>query len=212
MQTKKKILITIFSIISILFGLSGAILSFGGIFILNSHKNDFDNINNLSLSVGRAIEDTSQMLKNSDETSGHIAESIRITNNTIIYASEISYDSGIAFNQVAGMVGFEILGYQPFGDAGEYFSDIGNNLIGLSEELSTAQGNLETNASDLERIGKDLENIAEELGVVSARFNQTIGFFSIYNFVTIIKYLLVYVGILNVVFILNGIMFLILRV
>lgn len=212
MQNKKRILITFFSIISILVGLAGMILSISGIFILNSHKNNFDNINDLSTSVGRAIEDTSQMLKNSNETSGHIAESIRTTNNTISYASEISYDSGMAFNQVAGMVGFEILGYQPLGDAGEYFSDIGNNLIGLSEELSTVQGKLETNASDIERIGKDLESISVELEVVSTGFNQAIESFNIYTILMTIKYLLIYTAILNAVFILNGIMFLILRV
>jgi len=60
--------------------------------------------------------------------------------------------------------------------------------------------------------GKDLESISIELEVVSTEFNQTIESFSVYNFLTTIKYLLVYIAILNVVFILNGIMFLILRV
>jgi len=211
LQTKKRVLITIFSIISILFGLSGAIVSFGGIFVLNSYTESFDNIHDLSLSVAGTIEETSEMLKNSNETSKNIAESILITKNTINYASEISYDSGMAFNEVADLVGFEILGFQPFENAEDYFNDIGSNLVGLSEELSLAEGNLEINASDLERIGRDLENISTELRDVSTRFNQAIDSFSIYNFVLIIKYLLVYLGILNIIFILNGIMFLIIR-
>jgi len=211
LQTKKRVLITIFSIISILFGLSGAIVSFGGIFVLNSYAESFDNIHDLSLSVAGTIEETSDMLKNSNETSKNIAESIMITKNTINYASEISYDSGMAFNEVADLVGFEILGFQPFENAEDYFNDIGSNLVGLSEELSLAEGNLEINASDLERIGRDLENISTELRGVSTRFNQAIDSFSIYNFVLIIKYLLVYLGILNIIFILNGIMFLIIR-
>lgn len=151
------------------------------------------------------------MLKNSNKTTGHIAESIRITKNTISYTSEISYDSGVAFNEVADLVGFEILGFQPLGNAEGYFNDIGNNLIGLSKELSLAEDNLEINASDLDRIGRDLENISMELGGVSIRFNQTINSFSIYNLVLIIKYLLVYLVILNTIFILNGIMFLIIK-
>ena len=211
MQTKKKIIITIFSIISILFGLSGAIVSFGGIFVLNTYEESFDNVHDLSLSVARTIKETSDMLKNSNETSEHIAESIMITKNTINYASEISYDSGKAFNEIADLVGFEILGFQPLENAEDYFNDIGSNLIGLSEELSLAEDNLEINASDLERIGHDLENISKELGDVSTRFNQTINSFSIYNLALIIKYLLVYLGILNIIFILNGIMFLIIR-
>ena len=211
MQIKKRIFITIFSIISILFGLSGAIVSFGGIFVLNSYEENIDNIHELSLSVAGTIEKTADMLKNSNETTGHIAESIRITKNTISYTSEISYDSGMAFKEVAGLVGFEILGFQPLWAAEEYFNDIGNNLTGLSEELSMAEDNLEINASDLDRVGRDLENISTELGDVSTRFNQTINSFSIYNLVLIIKYLLVYLAVLNIIFILNGIMFLIIK-
>ena len=85
-------------------------------------------------------------------------------------------------------------------------------MIGLSEELSTVQGKLETNASDIERIGKDLESISVELEVVSTGFNQAIESFNIYTILMTIKYLLIYTAILNAVFILNGIMFLILRV
>ena len=207
----KKIFITIFSIISILFGLTGAVASFGGIFVLNSYEESFDNIHDLSLSVAGAIEKTSAMLINSNETTGHIAESIRTTKNTIEYASEISYDSGMAFNEIAGLVDFEVLGFQPLGAAGDYFTDIGNNLIGLSGELNLAEDDLEINATDLERIGQDLENISIELGNVSTGFNQAINSFSIYDLILIIKYLLIYLGILNIMFILNGIMFLILR-
>ena len=207
----KKIFITIFSIISILFGLTGTIASFGGIFVLNSYKESFDNIHNLSLSIADTIEKTSDMLINSNETTGHIVESIRTTKNTIDYASEISYDSGMAFNEIAGLVGFEVLGFQPLGTAEDYFADIGNNLIELSEELSLAEDDLEINATDLERIGQDLENISIELGNISTRFSQTINSFSIHSLVLIIKYLLIYLGILNIMFILNGIMFLILK-
>ena len=207
----KKIFITIFSIISILFGLTGTIASFGGIFVLNSYKESFDNIHNLSLSIADTIEKTSDMLINSNETTGHIAGSIRTTKNTIDYASEISYDSGMAFNEIAGLVGFEVLGFQPLGTAEDYFADIGNNLIELSEELSLAEADLEINATDLERIGQDLENISIELGNISTRLSQTITSFSIHSLVLIIKYLLIYLGILNIMFILNGIMFLILK-
>jgi len=211
LQTKKRIFITIFSIISILFGLSGAIVSFGGFFVLNSYEENIDSIHELSLSVAGTIEKTADMLKNSNKTTGNIAESIRITKNTISYTSEISYDSGVAFNEVADLVGFEILGFQPLWAAEDYFNDIGNNLTGLSKELSLAEDNLEINVSDLDRIGRDLENISMELGDVSIRFNQTINSFSIYNLVLIIKYLLVYLVILNIIFILNGIMFLIIK-
>jgi len=207
----KKIFITIFSIISILFGLTGAIASFGGIFVLNSYEESFDNIHDLSLSIAGTIEETSDMLINSNETTGHIAESIRTTKNTIDYASEISYDSGMAFNEIARLVDFEILGFQPLGTAGDYFIEISNNLIGLSEELSLAEADLEINATDLERIGQDLKNISIELGNVSTRFSQAINSFSIHSLVLIIKYLLIYSGVLNIMFILNGIMFLILK-
>ncbi|MFC2144729.1 hypothetical protein ACFLQQ_00180 [Actinomycetota bacterium] len=207
----KKIFITIFSLISILFGLAGAIFSFGGIFVLNSYEEKIDNIHDLSLSVAGTIEETSGMLNNSDDTFEHIADSIRTSIKTIDYASEISYDSGMAFHEIAGLVDFEVLGFQPLETAGDYFTDIGSNLIGLSEELSLAEDDLEINVTDLERIEQDLENISVEFGNVSTRFSGVMDSFSVYNFVSIIKYLLIYSGILNIMFILNGIMFLILK-
>jgi hypothetical protein len=211
LNKKKRALITIFSVFSILVGLSGMIISLTGISFINSHIREFKNISDLGQSVGRVIGDASQMLKNSDDASIDIAESLRTANNTIIYASEISYDSGEAFNQVADIVGFEVLGYSPLADSEEYFRDIGSNLIGLSEELETVQINLEENASDIESIGGDLNSISEELSIVSAKFSHTIESFSIYNIVNTIKYILIYIIIINAVFILNGIMFLILR-
>ncbi len=77
--------------------------------------------------------------------------------------------------------------------------------------MGLAENDLEINATDLERIGEDLENISIEFGNVSTRFNQAIDSFSIYSLVSLIKYLLIYLGILNIMFILNGIMFLILK-
>jgi len=211
LQNKKRLLVTIFSIISILFGLSGTVLSFWGFFGLNSLKENFYNINNISLSASGVIEKTAHMLEKSDEISGNISESIISTNNTISYASEISYDSGLAFNQIAGITGFDILGFRPFSGAKEFFNEIGDNLVDLSEKLNNAQDDLKTNASDIQRIGDDLRKISAELEDVSESLNQAIGLFDIYSFITAIKYLLVYFGILNVVLILNGIMFLILR-
>jgi hypothetical protein len=210
-QSKKRVFITFFSIVSILFGLIGAIASFGSIFVLSSYEESFNNINDLSSSIAGTIGKTSDMLISSNETTEHIADSIRAAKTTIDYASEISYDSGMAFNEIAVLVDFEILGFQPLGTAGDYFTGIGSNLIGLSGELSLAEDDLEINATDLERIGQDLKNISSELAEVSTGLNQAIKSFSVSNLVLIIKYLLIYLGILNIIFILNGIMFLILK-
>ncbi len=162
MRNKKKI-INIFSIITILLGLIGAMFSFAGILVINSHQQYFNNIHNLGTSAASSLEKIADLLQERDETSQHILESINTTKNTLSYTSEISYDSGIAFNEVAGMVGFEILGFKPFVEAEDYFADIGNNLIDLSEELSTAQHNLKTNVSDIETIRGDLATISAEL-------------------------------------------------
>ena len=207
MQIKRSKLITIFSFFSILFGLCGAIFSFSGIFVLENHREDFNNVHDLGLSVAAAIEETAGVLQNSNETSGNIADSIRTARDSINHASEITYDSGIAFNKVAGMVGFDILGFKPLEGAEEYFNEIGNNLEVLSEDLNMAQENLEANALDIERTGRDLVKVSEELENVSILFNRTINSFNIYTLILIIQYLLVYLGILNIIFILNGLMF-----
>lgn len=211
MKIKRKPLITIFSFILILFGLCGAVFSFSGIFILENHREDFNNIHSLGLSVAAAIEETAEALNNSNETSKNIAASIRNAEDTLGHASEMSYESGEAFNEVSGMLGFEIFGFRPLEGAEGYFNDIGDNLIALSGDLDTARGNLEINATDIEKTGQDLVNVSKELQNVSILFNQTLDSYNIYGFVLAIKYLLIYLGILNIIFILNGFMFLILK-
>ncbi|MDZ7836699.1 MAG: hypothetical protein U5N58_01480 [Actinomycetota bacterium] len=100
------------------------------------------------------------------------------------------------------MVGFEIMGLKPLGGAENYFTDIGNNMLGLSRELELVQDNLEINASDIDRMGVDLADISVELEDVSTKFNQTLDTYDIYGLVSILNYVLIYLGILNIIFIL----------
>ncbi len=210
MQHRKKTFINIFSFILILFGLFGALFSFSGIIVINSHQETIDNIHNISLSVPAASEVIVEMLQNSEKAADNIAESLRSTSNTLSHTAVISFGSGAAFGEIAGMVGFEILGFKPLGEAEQYFSDIGDNLIILSEELDTAQKILDENVSDIELIGGDLASIAEELEHVSELLEKTLDSLSIYRFFSLGKYLLIYLVILNMMFILNGIMFILL--
>jgi hypothetical protein len=206
----KRFLITIFSLISILVGLGGAAFSLGGIIILNSHNEDFDNVHNLALSVSEATREVADVLENSSETTGNIEESLLTASDTLSSASEISYDSGMAFGEIAGIVGFEILGFKPLKDTEVYFNDIGDGLITLSGELEVAGEDLKANASDAKRTGDELVTISEDLKNVSRLFDRTINSFSIYNIVTTLKYILIYLCVLNILFIFNGIMFLML--
>ncbi|MGM0366853.1 MAG: hypothetical protein ACQEP5_10040 [Actinomycetota bacterium] len=203
-----KILVTIFSIIIILFGLCGAVFASGSIRILHSHQQDFDHVHKLSLSVSSSLEEIIEMLKNSNESTDNIAETVRTTKDTLSYTSEITNNSGEAFNEVAGMVGFEIMGFKPLEGAENYFTDIGNNMFGLSRELELVQDNLEINASDIDRIGVDLADISVELEDVSTQFNQILDTYDIHGLVSILNYVLIYLGILNIIFILIGTMFL----
>lgn len=211
MRSKKRIVITFFSIILILFGFFGTAGSLAGIYLLGSKQEELSNIQEMSLSVASVIEETSEMLGNSDATTSHIAESIRITKSSINNASEISYDSGMAFSEIAGVMGFEVLGYKPLESTEEYFEDIGDNLVSLSEDLGAAEDSLEVNAADMERIGRDLEGISIELKEVSEKLNQVIDSFDINNITMIIRYLLIYLAVFHIIFILNGIIFLSLR-
>ncbi len=206
----RRILITAFSIIFIIFGLSGVVFSSYGILFLNSHKEDIDNIHRLGLSAVETVEEVAIVLEGSDEKSANIAESIRVASDSIEQASGICNDAGISFNKIAGIVGFEILGFNPLKETEEYFNDVGDDLIILSEELSKAGDDLEINASDVGEISLELNNISEKVEDVSTRLNKEINSFSIYNLILYVRYLLIYLCVLNVIFILNGLAILIL--
>jgi archaellum component FlaC len=204
----RKILITVISIIFILFGLSGAVFSSAGILFLNSHKEDIDNVHRLGQSTANALEEVAIALEGSDKKTANIAESVRAAGNTLGQASGICYESGVAFNKIAGIVGFEILGFNPLEEAEKYFSDIGNNLIVLSEELDKAGDSLYINASDIEETSIELKSVSEKIEDVSGRFSREINSFSIYNLALYIKYLLIYIFAINILFVLNGIVIL----
>jgi len=167
-------------------------------------------VHNLALSVSEATREVADALENSSETTGNIEDSLLTASNTLESASEISYDSGMAFGEIAGIVGFEILGFKPLEDTEDYFNDIGDGLITLSGELKVAGEDLKVNASDAERTGDELVMVAEDLKNVSDLFDRTIDSFSIYNIVSTLKYILIYLCVLNILFIFNGIMFLML--
>ncbi len=211
MQAGRNKFITFFSIILILFGAIGVIASAAGIFIVNSYNNSFGKIQDLGQVIGESLELASVILEDANTSSTHIAESLRTTKSTIDYTSVILYDSGIAFEKMSDLAGFEIFGLKPLEAAEDYFRDIGNNMVGLSGELDKAIASMDTNASDLDKISGDLEVLSVKLGDAAARFNGTINSFSVFNLILVIKCLLAYLGIFHIVFILNGIMFLILK-
>ncbi len=211
MQAGRNKFIIFFAIILILFGTIGAIASVTGIFIVNSYDNSFGKIQDLGLAIVESLERTSGILEDANTASAHIAESIRTTKGIINYSSVIIYDSGIAFEKMSDLAGFEILGLKPLVAVEDYFKGIGDNMVGLSGELDKAAVDMDANASDLDKISGDLETISVKLGDVAAGFNKTINSFSVFNLILVIKCLLAYLGIFHIIFVLNGIMFLILK-
>ena len=197
-------LTTIFSLIVIIFGLCGSLASAGGLVFLSTHQKSIVEIQQLTLSVADSLEEIIETMHNSNTAIGHVAETLKTTTDTITYTSEISYDSGQAFQEVAKMVGFEILGFKPLGGAEDYFTVIGHNMVGLSKDLVLVQENLKTNTEDMDRLGQDLAEISVELAAVSENYNQVITSYNAYSLVTAIRYLLIYAVVLNSMFILIG--------
>ncbi|MBW3000075.1 hypothetical protein KY339_05375, partial [Candidatus Woesearchaeota archaeon] len=111
---------------------------------------------------------------------------------------------------ISDYVGFEVLGWSPFSSSYEYFVSGGDDLQELSYQLIQTANSLEVNAQDMERLGEDFADMSSNLDAVSTKFAQLLAFpFS--EFKGIITYLLIFIGILHLMFVFAGVNFLLLK-
>lgn len=204
MALRKNVMVYFFSIILIIFGFVGAVFSFSAISLVAKYKIDIDSASELNSSIDGGVESISNLLSNTSTAMENVSVTVNEVKNSIVTASDLTYVSADAIYEIADLANFDILGFQPFGSSYEYFIVIGDSLKGLSGSIDKTVDSIGTNADDIEKIARDLEEASLKLNNAYGDLSKTVETFPDLGLKKVINYLLIYCGILNLMFVFMG--------
>ena len=202
-QGKKSKIVIIFSIVILLFGIIGCILSFGGIYLvrnLNLGVTDSQLITTVSSSLGSAtktLKDSSVALKN-------IAITVEAAKESLGSASVMLLNSSEALVEIAKTMNFEIIGTRPLEGTSQYFLSIADDLVTLSENIDNMTQSLGTNVDDINTLSTDLGDVSTRLDSVSTSLSESTETGLGLNIKSLLYIILAIIGTLNIMFILIG--------
>jgi hypothetical protein len=202
---KKRIIVYLISIILILFGLSGAVLSTVFILRANEFVRNIKQIENINTSVKGGFESITTIAKDTHITTVNIAASIKNAKESLLFASDASKESAEAVYSIADLTDFDVFGFKPLEGASDYFITIGDNLNMLSQKIKDTADSLETNEKDIMKLGEDFKEVSVKLNLISGELDQTVNLILEDNFIKMIKIVLIYMAILHFMFIIIGI-------
>ncbi len=211
MAKRRQILVTFFSIFLIFFGIAGSIISFSAISFLDRYKVDDSTISEFSFAVEKGFDSISVTLDNAQVAAENIAESVVAAKDSLDSAASVTTQASEAFSEMAKLVDFSILGLKPFEGVTQYFSDTSLALLSLSGDLAVTADSLEINSQDIKILGADLGEASESVKEISKNISSTTNIFSFQEFYVLFDYLLIYLGVMHIMFILIGISLLALR-
>jgi len=208
----RRFILTIISLILIVFGVSGIIFSFVFIPKLTPVNISSEAFSALSVSISESFDSISAAMDSTSVAAANISESVTGAKDSLDTASKVTDDTSKAFKEMAKLVNFDILGLKPFKDVYVYFQDGSESLSQLSDDLLNTGKSLNTNSIDISRLGISLADISGKINNLSVSFNQTANSISFDQFDKILNYLKIYIAVLHAMFILIGFSILFLNV
>jgi len=208
----RRFILTIISLILIVFGVSGIIFSFVFIPKLTPVNISNEAFSTLSVSISESFDSISAAMDSTSVAAANISESVTSAKESLDTASKVTDDTSKAFKEMAKLVDFDILGLKPFKDVYVYFQDGSESLSQLSEDLLNTGKSLNTNSNDIRQLGSSLADISGKINNLSVSFNQTANSISFDQFGKILNYLKIYIAVLHAMFILIGFSILFLNV
>ncbi|MBM3707381.1 MAG: hypothetical protein FJW69_03420 [Actinobacteria bacterium] len=202
---KKRIIVFIISIILILFGLSGTALSTFFITKANEFVGNLKQIESINTSIKGGFESITNIASDTHIATVNIASSIKNARQSLQYAADTSKESASAVYSIADLTGFDIFGFKPLEEAGDYFTTIGDNLNLLSQKIEDTANSLQTNEKDVIKLGEDFKEASLKLNMISSELSQTTTLILEGNFIKMINIILIYMAILHFMFIIIGV-------
>jgi hypothetical protein len=200
----KRVFVNILSLILIIFGIAGSVFSIVFMKKINLFTGDVKQIENINTSLKSGFESITVIAKNTSTATANMAESIKSARLSLEAASGTAASSADAIYSIAKITDFDILGFKPMAETGQYFNQIGDDLKTLSASILATAAALQTNEEDLSRIGTNFEEVSLQLNTISGEISRTVSIVVQDNVLNLINILTIYITVLHFMFILIG--------
>jgi hypothetical protein len=200
----KRVFVNILSLILIIFGIAGSVFSIVFMKKINLFTGDVKQIENINTSLKSGFESITVIAKNTGTATANMAESIKSARLSLEAASGTAASSADAIYSIAKITDFDILGFKPMAETGQYFNQIGDDLKTLSASILATAAALQTNEEDLSRIGTNFEEVSLQLNTISGEISRTVSIVVQDNVLNLINILTIYITVLHFMFILIG--------
>jgi hypothetical protein len=201
----KRVFVNILSLILIIFGVAGSVFSIVFMKKINLFTGNVKQIENINTSLKSGFESITVIAKNTGTATDNMAASIKSARLSLEAASGTAASSAEAIYSISKLTDFDILGFKPMAETGQYFNQIGDDLKTLSVSILATAEALKTNEEDLSRIGTNFKDVSLQLNTISGEISRTVSIVVQDNVLNLINILTIYITVLHFMFILIGI-------
>ena len=200
----KRVFVNILSLILIVFGIAGSVFSIVFMKKINLFTGNVKQIENINTSLKSGFESITVIAKNTGTATENMAASIKSARLSLEAASGTAASSADAIYSISKLTDFNILGFKPMAETGQYFNQIGDDLKTLSVSILATAEALKTNEEDLSRIGTNFKDVTLQLNTISGEISHTVSIVVQDNVLNLINILTIYITVLHFMFILIG--------
>jgi hypothetical protein len=200
----KRLFVNILSLILIIFGIAGSVFSIIFMKKINLFTGNVKQIENINTSLKSGFESITVIAKNTGTATDNMAASIKSARLSLEAASGTAASSADAIYSISKLTDFDILGFKPMAETGQYFNQIGDDLKTLSVSILATADALKTNEEDLSRIGTNFKDVTLQLNTISGEISRTVSIVVQDNVLNLINILTIYIAVLHFMFILIG--------
>jgi hypothetical protein len=200
----KRVFVNILSLILIVFGIAGSVFSIVFMKKINLFTGNVKQIENINTSLKSGFESITVIAKNTGTATENMAASIKSARLSLEAASGTAASSADAIYSISKLTDFNILGFKPMAETGQYFNQIGDDLKTLSVSIFATAEALKTNEEDLSRIGTNFKDVTLQLNTISGEISHTVSIVVQDNVLNLINILTIYITVLHFMFILIG--------
>ncbi|HEX7560667.1 MAG TPA: hypothetical protein VF347_00580 [Candidatus Humimicrobiaceae bacterium] len=200
----KRVFVNILSLILIVFGIAGSVFSIVFMKKINLFTGNVKQIENINTSLKSGFESITVIAKNTGAATENMAASIKSARLSLEAASGTAASSAEAIYSISKLTDFNILGFKPMAETGQYFNQIGDDLKTLSVSIFATAEALKTNEEDLSRIGTNFKDVTLQLNTISGEISHTVSIVVQDNVLNLINILTIYITVLHFMFILIG--------
>lgn len=203
-MSARRTFVNILSLILIVFGIAGSAFSVVFMQKVNQFTGNVKQIETINTSLKSSFDSITTITKNTGIATANMAESIKSARLSLEAAARTAASSSDAIYSIAKITDFNILGFKPMAETGQYFTQIGDDLKILSVSILATAIALQTNEEDLAKIGINFEEVSSTLTVLSGEISRTVSIVVQDNILKLINILTIYIIVLHAMFILVG--------